>query len=469
MLIDNHSFCYSLFNQYNFAEAKANIQNIEYYFNTNPSTIGNPLIAEFINAIKTYDFDAMDAPLFQSIFLRCGKTPAESQVLMDEILKWKMYTKEQMQPARKYLQDICATSILKKADKLYSQSPSDYIKYLKNLNFQTSDIEIFSSTNFNDVDINTIIADSATDFVQSRYDWINKSFNPHPGYEKNQMVIIVGCPGTGKSLWMMSEALYMASSGHKVLYLALGDLTMKDFIVRMGAMASGYTFADTYQNINQVYTCLRQMLNGNLEISINPAGKVSAEEIVDYVKSHPEFEVVVVDYDSNIKGASEGDSMYNSIGTIYEKLYEIASMGKLLFIGSQPKVSSWGNPVLEMQDVGESSRKQHTADIIIGLGREVECPNHLHTFKISKSRRGEEGVKDYTIRLNNGRFMSIPKGVYDQLKQEREKRVYTEAEIDVMVNNFNMQLSGITNNLGRLQIPNTVSPQKNQIGENPFV
>lgn len=259
------------------------------------------------------------------------------------------------------------------------------------------------------------------------------------------MVIMVGCPGTGKSLWMMSEALHMAASGHKTLYLALGDLTMRDFIVRMGAMASGYSFADTYRNLNNVYTGLRKLLNGNLEISLNPAGKVSAEEIVDFVKSRPELEVVVVDYDSNIKGASEGESMYNSFGVIYEKLYEIASMGKLLFVGSQPKVSSWANSVLEMQDVGESSRKQHTADIIIGLGREVDCPNHLHTFKISKSRRGEEGLKDYTIRLANGRFISIPKGLYDTLKQEREKKDYTEAEIEVMANQYLQTASSINN------------------------
>jgi hypothetical protein len=453
MALDNLTFCLSLFNQYNFAEAKANIQHIEYYFNTNPLTMANPLIGELVNAIKSYEFDAIGAPLFQSILIKTGKTPAESEKIMSEVIKWKNYTKEQMQPARKFLQDVCASMIVKKAQKLYEESPSEYLKYLKNVNYQSSDINVFSSTNFNDVDINTVIADSATDFVPSRYDWINKSFNPHPGYEKSQMVIMVGCPGTGKSLWMMSEALYMASCGHKTLYLALGDLTLRDFIVRMGAMASGYTFSDSYRSLNQIYTGLKTMLNGNLELSLNPAGKVSADDIVDFVKARPELEVVVVDYDSNIKGASDGDNMYNSFGAIYEKLYEIASLGKLLFVGSQPKISAWGNSVIEMQDVGESARKQHTADIIIGLGREVDCPNHLHTFKISKSRRGEEGVKDYTIRLNNGRFISIPKGLYDNLKQERDKKEYTEAEIRVMINQFTSSVNTIVNNSTKVTAP----------------
>ena len=128
-------------------------------------------------------------------------------------------------------------------------------------------------------------------------------------------------------------------------------------------------------------------------------------------------------------------------------------MGKLLFICSQIKISAFGNSVIEMQDVGESARKQHTADIIIGLGREVDCPNHLHTFKISKSRRGEEGVKDYTIRLNNGRFISIPKGLYDNLKQERDKKEYTEAEIRVMINQFTSSVNTIVNNSTKVTAP----------------
>lgn len=72
-MVDNVELCLSLFNQYNFAEAKANIQNIEYYFNTNPLTMANPLISELINAIKSYDFDAIGEPLFRSILMKTGK------------------------------------------------------------------------------------------------------------------------------------------------------------------------------------------------------------------------------------------------------------------------------------------------------------------------------------------------------------------------------------------------------------
>lgn len=96
-----------------------------------------------------------------------------------------------------------------------------------------------------------------------------------------------------------------------------------------------------------------------------------------------------------------------------------------------------------------------TADIIITRGRVCGNPNHLGQFKIVKNRRGEEGIVDYSIRLGNGRFKSLPKGVYDQLKQEKEKKNYTEADIDGMVRMYNAQLQQINKQLAGVGMPGT--------------
>ena len=320
--------------------------------------------------------------------------------------------------------------------------------------------------NKNAIDINTIVAESDNSFIPSRYEWINQSFDPYPGYPKGMMAIVSSPPGTGKSLFLMSEAINFACNGYKTLYIALGDLNMKDFIVRTGAMYSGLSFADTQRNIGAVYNSMCQMIGNNLEISINPAGKVSGDDIVDYVKSRGQYyEVVIIDYDSNTKGVGEGDSMYNEFGKLYETINELVLLGKLVFIASQPKVSSWSNPVIEMSDIGESSRKQHTADMILGIGREERCPNHLHTIKISKNRRGEEGIKAYTIRLNNGRWKTLPKGLYDQLKQETEKKMYTESEIDNMIHQHNTQVAKIQQGI-QSQMNQSCGFKPN--GANPF-
>ena len=209
-------------------------------------------------------------------------------------------------------------------------------------------------------------------------------------------------------------------------------------------------------------------MNDNLEISINAAGKVSSEEIVEYVKTKGAFyDVVIIDYDSNAKGVGEGDSMYNEFGKLYETLNELVLLGKLVFIASQPKISAWQNSVLEMSDIGESSRKQHTADMIIGIGREEKCPNHLHTIKISKNRRGEEGAKAYTIRLNNGRWKTLPKGLYDRLKQVTEKTTYSEFEIDNMIGQFNSSM--VQTQAGVKMKASQIPPQGFNPGNNPFI
>ena len=139
---------YAMFNQYLFIEAKNNIDTIKYYFDTNSNTAGNPLVDQLLGAIKNYDLASIDVPLFQSILMRSGKGQDEAQGILNEIFKWKRYSKDQIEPVRKTLQDVCASVILRKAGNLYSDSPSEYIKYIKGLDFQTTDREIVSVTGF---------------------------------------------------------------------------------------------------------------------------------------------------------------------------------------------------------------------------------------------------------------------------------------------------------------------------------
>lgn len=462
--MENIELAYALTNQYLFQDAKNNITDLSYYFSVNPSTSGNGLIEQIVNAVKEYDLSAMDLPLFQSIIAKSGKTEAESRKILDDIRRWKSYTKDQIEPARKYLQDVVASVVIQKANRLYQDHPSDYLKYLKNISFKTSDYETFSPKNFSEFDINSIIAESNESVIETPFEWLNQSFAPFNGMPKAQMCLICAPPGVGKSLFSMQLAGYIAMKGHKVLYIALGDLSQKDFLTRIGSIVLGTSFASTHNNLGAVYNTLKQMMGDNLEISISPAGVVSAEDIVDYVEnSGKDYDAVIVDYDSNIKGASDGDSMYQSYGKIYETLNRLVLDGKLLFICTQPKITAWDKQVIDLQDVGESSRKQHTADCIIGIAREINSPNHLHTIKISKSRRGEVGAKIYTIRLDNGRFVEIPRALYDQLKMIQEKKHYTDTDIQAMITQFNAQLNQINNQVQQSiqnQSSNTHTPNQ---------
>ena len=466
--MNNFDLLYSLFNPFVYQEAKNNIKYLEYYFMVNPNTSGNPLVDEFVKAIKTYDYDTIGEPLFQSIFTKCRKNAGESAKIMSELKKWMSFNQEQIKPAIENLQNVCSSLIIQKANRLFADSPTEFIKYIKNYNITTSDKEIFHSTKFNEIDIQSIIAENSKGAISTNIDWINRSFVPHNGIERGQLGIICAPPGVGKSLLAMDLALWMAISGEKVIYYCLGDMNMRDFIIRMGSIAFGRPFAEIYGNLEYVYNSLVKMVGNNLEISINQAGVVTAEEMVDMALSG-KFTVAIVDYDGNIAGASEGDSMYHTFGNIYNTLTKLNLEGLLTLVCAQPKVGSW-NRQIELEDIGESSRKQHAADFVITLSNvNPDCPNHLYTLKLPKARRGKVGSKAYVIRIE-GRFIEIPKGIYDQLRMITEEKNYTEQEINEMVQRFKRNMEEINKRMESKypsNPPQEPEPKKERVF-NPF-
>lgn len=617
--MDNLEFVYSLFNQFLFLDAKNNISALQYYFDTNFSTSGNKLVGELVKAVKDYDLASIDIPLLNSIMMKTGKTPDESNKIIGEIVKWKQFDRKQIEPAKKFLEEIIAGSIIQKANNLFPNQPSEFLKYIKNSEIKTSNSETLNCVSFSQLDINFLIASGSHDIIPSSFNFVNRSFSDN-GYEKGQMVLISMPPGCftgdteiylsngdtitleelyksnkinipvfsiddnnfikstaerciltkevdnlieihtfdggiiksttdhlymvisgdykkaedlkvgdvlmpfslsnknideyskltkivsikkiellnpepvydivnvniynnfaiktsnnvgvfvhncGKSLAAGQEALFMASKGYKVHYLVLGDLQSSDFIIRLSSIYSGLSFRETKNNINTIYNGLCQLLGDRLQLTILPAGVITVDEYVDFIKDK-DYDVLIVDYDSNFKADFSENSMYNTYGEIYEKLTRLTAKGFLLFVLSQSKICSWKSPEIDLSEIGESSRKQHTADVIITRGREPECPNHLGIFKIVKNRRGNVDTKDYSIRLNNGRFMSIPKAVYDQLKQETEEKDYTIADIEGMITQYKSQFNNITKAINQAQNNRNSNNGMKVSGPTPF-
>lgn len=463
-----YDLIFSCFNQYLFQDAKNNIVDLQYYFQTNPQTAGNNMIEQLVDAIKTYPFENIDEPLFRSILFRSQKTPQEAQEVMNEIIKWKRFNKNQIEPARQVLKDVVYSVSLSKANRLYADRPEEFVKYVKNLNFQIGDYSEMNAISLDKIDINSIIADVSSGVIPSRYDWINSTF-PNGGFERSQILLMSAPPGTGKSIYALSELSFMASKGFKTLYLAMGDLTYKDQIIRLAAMTTGLSFSEVYSNLGPIYNSMSSLYGDNLDLSIVPADQITADEIRDFIKNSPKkYDVICVDYDSNIKGTGTSENMYLDFGSVYSILVDISrEFDMLVLVLGQPKVGVWNNPTIELSDIGESSRKQHMVDFCLTRSRVPECPNNLGIFKIVKSRRGAVGKKVYSIRLNNGRFIELPKGLFDRLKEETEERDYTEGEISMMIREYKIQYENIQN-----QINNSISskqPVSNQHnGPSPF-
>lgn len=444
--MESLDFLYSLMSPFLFTEAKTNIKHLEYYFATNPNTSGSPLVHELINAIKTYDYNAIGDPLFKSILQKTGKTVQESNMILSEINKWRSYPDNQMDASKKFLMDIVARVEIEQTLQRYKDSPSEAYKAIKESSLNTSMNESFNSFCFGDINIQKVLADKGLGAIPTNYKWLNDAFPPHNGIERGQIGIISAPPGVGKSLFAMNLALYFASCGIKVLYVTLGDLVERDWIVRLGAIYASCSFAEAYNNMENIFYNLKKVTGDRLEISINPSGKVTSTEIVDYVMDK-DFEVVIVDYDANHAGASDGtedsgSSMYSNYGKIYADYTRLSMKGKLVLMCAQPKQAYWCG-LIGLDGIGESKRKQETADFIITISRTApECPNHVYTAYIPKARRGRVGTKKYLIRIE-GTFYEIPYGVYSQLSQIKEERHYTPQEIERMVIECNKQQAGI--------------------------
>ena len=442
--MENLELVYSLFNQYLFQDAKNNINAVEYYFNCNPSTMGNQLVTALLDSIRKYPFESIDLPLFQSIITRSGKSPEEGNAIIREIIKWKNYDKSQIEPAKIFLEDICADNIIRRANNLYKDHPSEFLKYIKQTDYVISENNSMSTTMFGELNINKLIAESdPKNGVKTGFPLLDNSFEPYRVVEKGSIGIISAQPGAGKSLVMQSMALNIAAQGKKVHYLALGDLSYLDIVTRMCAMYSGNTFGETRMNLFNIYSSLMSSIGKNLGLTVMSANVLDVEEYVEYMLQHKEYEVLFIDYDSNFKIEGSDDSMYNAFGKIYGEITKLQKDNRLIFIASQSKVSSWNSPWgIGLADIGESSRKQHTADFVLTISKTPECINQLGMMRLVKNRRGALDESAY-IRLDNGHFRLIPKALHDTIKGFNEKKYYTDNEIDQMISQYQSNMEQI--------------------------
>lgn len=442
--MENLELVYSLFNQYLFQDAKNNINAVEYYFNCNPSTMGNQLVTALLDSIRKYPFESIDLPLFQSIITRSGKSPEEGNAIIREIIKWKNYDKSQIEPAKIFLEDICADNIIRRANNLYKDHPSEFLKYIKQTDYVISENNSMSTTMFGELNINKLIAESdPKNGVKTGFPLLDNSFEPYRVVEKGSIGIISAQPGAGKSLVMQSMALNIAAQGKKVHYLALGDLSYLDIVTRMCAMYSGNTFGETRMNLFNIYSSLMSSIGKNLGMTVMSANVLDVEEYVEYMLQHKEYEVLFIDYDSNFKIEGSDDSMYNAFGKIYGEITKLQKDNRLIFIASQSKVSSWNSPWgIGLADIGESSRKQHTADFVLTISKTPECINQLGMMRLVKNRRGALDESAY-IRLDNGHFRLIPKALHDTIKGFNERKYYTDNEIDQMISQYQSNMEQI--------------------------
>ena len=465
--MDNYELICSFFNAYLFGLVKDNLDTVRSYFSRLPGgRKNNQMFHDFLDIIRDNNFEDIGYPAFMEALCREGKTEGETNEIINNIVKWKSLSREQVAPSRKLVKDLIATTILNKANELFPGQPEEYIQYIKNSEIKTDNSDLILYTNFNELDIDAIAAEESTDQYISSMDFLNQSYEPYHMVPGSQMIIISGLPGTGKSLQLAAEALQYATNnggrgGVPVVYYVLGDLKPRDVTVRLNCLLTGCTFAESIADIKGSYRRVRDAVGDRLHLVFAPAGKISADDIVEYAQNHPEIKVIIVDYDSLLapvrNGTSRAESLYTSLSETYDKFTSLTcdvtngNPGRLLFIASQPK--SFG-PTDNTESfsgaaLGDSRHKFECADVVItyGIAQDVAIPMGIIT--LSKNRRGKKG-RYYYVRPE-ARNMLIPKGVYDYLKQEFQgetgSKQLTEAMVNDLIRAYNVQMNQISMNL----------------------
>lgn len=448
--MENLDLLYACFSQFAFSQAKENIRDLKYYFETSPATAGNPLVSELLRAIETYDLESIGLPLFQGILLKTSKTDEERREIIGKIIEYKKYTKEQMQPIKKLINEVVATVYLQKANRLYSDSPTEYINFLKSTNFKSTERDYLNSTNFKDIDMNTIIADGDKGILTSSFEFINSSFT-EGGYKPGDIVVVSCCPGSGKSLIAETEALHMAINEKvPVNMLVMGDLDMSSLVLRLAAIYTGLPFGQAKMHLNEIYNEMAKYIEDRLDIIIVPAGVITATDYVEYILNSPKrYKAVFIDYDSNFKSAGgDGDnSLYLEYGDIYNEITKLKDAGIVSFVLCQPKQAYWTEPSIPLNGLGESSRKGHFGDFVLTRGKDIVSPNGLGLFKVAKNRHGRADFDVPSVRLKNGRFKALPRPLYNDLRNIQEEATWSEGEIDKLVDDFMKSKRDIQNQI----------------------
>lgn len=232
---------------------------------------------------------------------------------------------------------------------------------------------------------------------------------------------------TGKSLFIANECVAMLGKGLGVMYCALGDMFLLDFIIRLSAIITNSEYYKVATSPEVYYNDIVRETTQKMHIVIEAAGVLSIEDLYDMMKQHViplmDVDVFVLDYDSNLKKMT--GSMYEEGDYVFNKLTEIARPNdaryRLVFVASQPKIQYWENEKLPKEASGESSRKQAIVDLIITIGRSKDAVDkHIGIMYMAKVRRGREGLESPYKVSPSGRFTPLSRDEYAMNKSYKK-------------------------------------------------
>lgn len=296
---------------------------------------------------------------------------------------------------------------------------ASYLPRIKNgedISIEKLGDELSKSVDIETSSANSMVLSNAKSLADARKDAIGSSDNPtiirsalpsinqslmFNGYKFGDFVLFVAPPGTGKTSLLVGEGSCAAKQGFEVLHIFIGDMNRYDGWVRYCSCLTGVMQSDLvsmgYEAQVQFMKDYNKLgyMNKIMILQVPPESQTVDQLIKDIKdlqrKESKKFDVIIVDYPDNL--ISDGDNMYLSGGSIYNKLAAFGTKNKsAILAASQPKLGYYSHEVIPLEGAAESSKKQQNIDLMVTFGKPYRDFPFITGF-IPKCRRGEVGRK----------------------------------------------------------------------------
>ena len=245
------------------------------------------------------------------------------------------------------------------------------------------------------------------DKVSSGYDFFDKLTGG--GYDPQTLVVYVGPPNIGKSIYLANDASKFAQQGKNVLFIS-AEMSAKKSLKRIGAMTLDIPLAD-YDKLSKDIDFMQNKINifknsnfvepGKLKVVKVPTSKCSVNDIEAIIKRLEEkegikFDCLVVDYINILAdsrgGKGKGDDSYYKIKNISEDLRALADIKDMLIITATQTRRDGFNAAesITMEHIAESAALSHTADVMWAIIQTTSMyANSYYKLKLLKARDSE--------------------------------------------------------------------------------
>jgi archaellum biogenesis ATPase FlaH len=197
------------------------------------------------------------------------------------------------------------------------------------------------------------------------------------GFNRGELSIFCGQPGSGKSLFLQNIALNWSLANLNVIYLSL-ELSERLCSMRIDAMTSGYATTEIMKNIDDVDVKVRGVRkgkNGTLRIKQLKNG-CTMNDVKAYVKEYEvqnkfKVDAIVIDYMDLCMPYSvkiPANDHFTKDKYIAEEMRNLAIELNCLFLtASQLNRSSYDQVEFDPSSISGGISKINTADNVIGI------------------------------------------------------------------------------------------------------